>query len=170
MRKQTCITKDGWLTLLLLKSLSSKLLISQSNTSFNAVLAASPHQNCHHQFYILKHARCSHVEEPNQSPSSSCLCHGSLNTKNNMHHLATSNQWGSLLLKYYACPTQSSSSVPQSLTNCRNNTFSSSLIPHAELNWLAWLTVHSLTTSVYVVLHLLQGHLLSEPEKRQPEQ
>lgn len=128
------------------EELSSKLLISQSNTSFNAVLAASPHQNCHYQFYILKHARCSHVEEPNvlnQSPSSSCLCHGSLNTKNNLHHLATSNQWGSLLLKYYACPIQSSSNVPQSLSNCRKyNTNSPALWSHMQ-NSIGWLDLWS---------------------------
>lgn len=156
------------------EELSSKLLISQSNTYFNAVLAAAPHQNCHHQSYILKHARCSRVEEPNplhQSPSSSCLCHGALYTKNNMHHLATSNQWGCLLLKYYAYLIQSSSSAPQSLTNCRkHNTNSPALWFHVRTPLAWWLNDPSTDYICVCILHLVQRHLISEPERREPEQ
>lgn len=71
-------------------------------------------------------------------------------------------QRGCLCLKYHACPTESSSAVPQSLPNsCRSyNTNSPALIPQAELNWLAWFTVHTLPTSVHDVLHLFRGNLL----------
>jgi len=42
---------------------------------------------------------------------------------------------------------------------------SSPLVPHAEFNWLASLTVHPETTYVYVVLHPLHSHLLKVSPK-----
>lgn len=111
-------------------------------------------------------------QSPVSNPSSSGPYHSSLNSKDNIHHLCHPEPGRLPVIQILSLShTKLMQHTPNPVEFCRNyHKLSSSLIPHAEPKWLAWLMNQPLSTSVYVVLHVLQGHLLKrKPEKRQPE-
>lgn len=148
MGKQTQHTKS----LLLFAGISSRFLICQSDEFFKCNSGSFPKS----EFLspILGHHTCTHGEEPNLSFQTLALqafitAHSTQRTRYII--FATATQWDCLRLKYYTCCT------PKPVKLCRKSyNLSSSLIPHAEPKCLAWLTNQPLTTSVYVVLHLLK--------------
>lgn len=82
------------------------------------------------------------------------------------------NQWGCPCLKYYACPTQSSSSVPQSLSNSVETTIQTLQLSDPTCRTkLVGLTYASPTDYICVCspASTPRSFTQSEPERRQPE-
>lgn len=101
-------------------------------------------------------------QSPLSNPSFSGLYHSSLNSKDKIYHLCHPDAVRlpvSQILYLLHTPK------PVKLYR-KSHKLSSSLISHAEPKCLAWLMNQPLTTSVCVVLHLLQDHLLKESLER----